>query len=254
MCLLACLQPGWEQRDSERRLAIEAACSAHLAAAAAAAATVEGASAEEAAKAAYEAAFQKAKEAASNSASAAAAAEAKKAAEAETATKGAVATKLAAAGTSATSMLRQRMAGGGGGGGGAGGGAGASTAVGDAAGREIEEREKKADEDDDLPEYMKGGFSWKVGWLLGSRFGWFSPVAPPCACPVLCYAGAVIHSTRPVPSAESGPGVHAAERDVSHLPGHLPHWLLDRARPPAVGAMSAAARWQVQGRFCRSRE
>ncbi|KAI3425195.1 hypothetical protein D9Q98_008964 [Chlorella vulgaris] len=154
-------KPGWEQRDSERRLAIEAACSAHLAAAAAAAATVEGASAEEAAKAAYEAAFQKAKEAASGSASAAAAAEAKKAAEAETATKGAVATKLAAAGTSATSMLRQRMAGGGGGGGGAGGGAGASTAVGDAAGREIEEREKKADEDDDLPEYMKGGFSWK---------------------------------------------------------------------------------------------
>lgn len=150
-------QPGYQQRDAERQLAIEAACAAHLAAAAAAAACEPGSDAKAAAEAAFQAAFQEAKDAAG-------------AGMAGKTGDGAAAAKLAGSGTgskpSATSLLRQR----------AGGGTSSArvSAADAAAAGELEKRERARGpeaEDADVPEWMRGEFSWKVGppALMGPR-------------------------------------------------------------------------------------
>lgn len=136
--------------------AVQAGCSAHLAAAAAAAACAAEDPAA-AAQAAFDAAFAAAKEAALK----------QKSGGSETGGGGAAGTKPAGAGGAGASVLRQR---GGQQGGGALGGAGQAAAAGDeAAGRVIEEEERRqaAGEDANVPEWMRGEFSWRVSRMAG---------------------------------------------------------------------------------------
>lgn len=151
-----CLQPGQEKKDAERQLAIEAACAAHLAAAAAAAAAPSG-QAEAAAKAAFDSALQRAKERANRAGDGGKSTAAAAAAPAAT---GADADKTVS--SSAASLLRQRLSA-------VGGDKGATgrsrpeQARSEAAGHVLEQREQRPDEEADLPEWMRGGFTWKVG-------------------------------------------------------------------------------------------
>lgn len=158
-----CLQPGQEKKDAERQVAIEATCTAHLAAAAAAAAAPAG-QAEAAAKEAFDAAFQRAKEEAAGKDSSAQGAVA-----APTADAGAVGAKLADAGSSAASLLRNRLKAVGGGSG-ATGSSRQEQARAEAAGQVLEQQERRPDEDEDVPEWLRGGFSWKVG----ARYDWMA--------------------------------------------------------------------------------
>jgi hypothetical protein len=143
---------GQEARDAERQTAIEAACAAQMAAAAAAAAEELG-SAAEAAQAAYDAALRRFRQAAAGGGKGDAAAGA--------APSPAPASKLAAAGgKAAASILRQRIAGDSSSGGEA---AGAAEAAGAELQQQEQDRRRRQDEEAGLPEWMQGGFSWKVG-------------------------------------------------------------------------------------------
>ncbi|PRW33536.1 Cellulose synthase [Chlorella sorokiniana] len=148
-------KPGQAKQDEERQLAIEAGCNAHLAAAAAAAACGAGEDAAAAAKAAFDAAFAAAKEAALQKWQAA-----KSSDGAEAGSGGGQSAKLAAAEGSAASILRRR------GGQSAGAAAGGREAEDEAAAKELEERErrKEAEEDENVPEWMRGEFSWRKVW------------------------------------------------------------------------------------------
>lgn len=141
------LQPGQDKKDAERQLAIEATCAAHLAAAAAAAAAPAG-QAEAAAKAAFDAAFQRAKEEAAGKGAPGKATAAAATGEGDT--------EPADAGGSAASLLRQRLKA-------VGGGSRQDAAQAEAAGQVLEQQERRPDEDEDVPEWMRGGFTWKVG-------------------------------------------------------------------------------------------
>ncbi|PSC70051.1 DNA-(apurinic or apyrimidinic site) lyase 2 [Micractinium conductrix] len=140
-------QAGQAEKDAERQLAIEATCTAHVAAAAAAAAaSAPAGAAKEAAHAAYVAALQAAKAAAPSGSKAGSSG----------------GSSSAAGGGPAASTLRQRLAGGR-----AGGGAGARA---EAAAAEAQVAEGQAGDDDpDLPQWLRGGFSWKKVWAEFSR-------------------------------------------------------------------------------------
>lgn len=139
----------------------QAGCNAHLAAAAAAAACVAGEDAAAAAQAAFDAAFAAAKEAALEKKEKARSGGSAKEASGE----GGQSAKLAAAEGAAASILRQRGAKP------AGAAAGGRAAEDEAAARVLEERErqKEAEEEANVPDWMRGEFSWRVrgswGWV-----------------------------------------------------------------------------------------
>ena len=233
-----------------RTRCLQAGCSAHLAATAAAAACAADEDPAAAAQAAFDAAFAEAKEAAVK----------QKRGGTEAGAGGA---KLAGAGGPAASVLRQR----GGKQGGSGPSSGAQAAAGDeAAGRALEEEEERrqADgEDANVPEWMRGEFSWKVGRMVvagaaGLRICWMGP----SGCDRRIYrasatlrrmiqlrgcAGALPRRTqrrvtpapaRSPPAAESvGGGVAPDPAGAAHA-GPVPAGGLGGARPGAVGPLT----------------
>jgi hypothetical protein len=213
LCPLLCLQPGWQKRDTEWQLALQAACSAHLAAAAAAAATPpEAGNPADAAQAAYESAFKEAQEAAQG---------------------GDKGSSTAAPGATG-STLRRRAAGGTA----DAGGAKRAAAADAASAQEIEEQERKPNEEDDLPEWMRGGFTWKVcAALPGREQGVYCFNRCRLMAPLLCPALLPAESVARVPAADPHVAAHA---------GRLPARRLGRARPPAMGTLN---RWNSKAQI-----